>query len=799
MKKILITSLLLGSTTGFAAPFVVKHIDVEGIPPNAREDFISSLPVKSGVTINERNISDLVRLLYLEGYKAPRVEQSGNALKISVEPQITINQVKFDGNKSISDSAIKENLKNSNLAQGDVLSNSRLHIFSQEMVKYLQSTGYYNATVTPEIVTLPNNRANIKLIIKEGEKAKLESITFHGNKKYSASDLESEMSLSPTAWWKLFGGTFEQEKFNKDLQALRQFYLNHGYAKMQITGTDVQLNKDKTKVNLIIDINEGEQYSIIQARVVGDLGDVAKNKFDEALKAIKLGKTFKQSDVVAAEDKIKFILGNQGYGKPEIQISPQFDDDNKTIILTFVVNAGRRYTVRKIHFEGNTTSSDSTLRQEMRQQEGSWLSSRLLQLGKIRLDRTGFFEKVEVQMAAVPEKDDQLDIIYKVTERNTGSINFGIGYGTESGFSYNISLQQNNFLGLGTSIALQGSKDDYGKSLRLSYNEPYFTKDGVSLGGSIFYNKYDNSDNDNMTSYTKTSYGINGTLSFPVNENNAYYLGLGLVKNKLTDIKPEYHIWLYKESMNYDSWKFRSLDYSLSFGWNYNSLDRGFFPTEGIKASFGGSVVLPGSDNRYYTLNAGVQGFYPLDRDHFWVLHGKIIANYANGFGGRRLPFYQYYSAGGIGSLRGFAYSSVGPNAIYARPDGVGCTVNSNIQGGYDFCVANNDVVGGNAMGLATAELIMPTPFLSNKNQINVRTSVFVDVASVWDTHWKKDGKVYTVLPDYSDPSRIRASAGISFQWFSPIGLLQFSYAKPIRKYAGDDIERFQFSVGSSF
>ncbi len=799
MKKILVTSLLLGSATTFASPFVVRHIDVEGIQPDAQESFISHLPIKPGITLNEQDISNLVRLLYSEGYDAPSVQQSGNALKISVQPQLTINKVTFSGNKSIPDAAIKDNLKNSGFAQGDILNRAKLNNFAQEMVKYFQSTGHYNATVTPEITRLPNNRANVKLIIDEGDKALLESITFHGNKAFSAGDLEDEMSLSPTAWWKLFGGKFEEAKFGKDLEALRQFYLNHGYAKMQITGTDVQFNKDKTQANVTIDINEGEQYSVTHAQIVGDLGGIAPSKFDDALEEIKLGETFRQTDVSAAEDKIKAVLGNQGYGKPQVQVSPQFDDAKKTMTLTFVVNAGKRYTVREIRFEGNTSTSDSTLRQEMRQQEGSWLSSQLVQLGKVRLDRTGFFETVDAQTVSVPGKDDQLDVVYKVKERNTGSVNFGIGYGTESGFSYNVSVQQDNFLGLGSSIALQGSHDDYGKNLSLTYNEPYFTKDGVSLGGSIFYNKYDNSSNDNVASYSKTSYGANGTLSFPVNENNAYYIGVGIIKNKLYDVAPEYHRWLYKESMNYGAWNFSSLDYPLSFGWNYNSLDRGFFPTSGVRASFGGRVMLPGSDNKYYSLNAEAQGYYPLDRDHLWVLHGKVSANYADGFGGRRLPFYQYYSAGGIGSLRGFAYGAVGPTAIYARGNRQNCTLTENNKGGYDFCMKSDDVVGGNAMGLATAELIMPTPFLSDKNQINVRTSVFVDAASVWDTHWKKDGKMYKDLPDFGDPSRIRASAGVAFQWFSPIGLLQFSYAKPIKKYANDDIEQFQFSVGSSF
>lgn len=798
MKKLLATSVLLGSATVLAVPFVVQNIEVSGIQSHLQPKFLAALPVKVGHRVTDSDVSRLVQMLYVNGYDAPSVQRSGNTLQISVQPQLTINEVTFTGNAAIPDAGLKENLKSSGISKGDIFNRQKMNTFSREMENYLRSVGRYNAKVKAEYTKQPNDRIDIKLIIEEGEKAVLESLTFKGNKAFSDGTLGDQIDLAPTAWWKLFGGKFEEAQFGKDLEALQAFYLNNGYPKMRITETDLQFSDDKNSVNVVIGVDEGILYNVSQVRIVGDLGGIAPAKFDNALKEVKLGEFFRRSDLDKAEEEIKTVLGNQGYGNPKIQLSPEFNDENGTMVVTFVVDAGRRYIVREIRFEGNTTSSDSTLRQEMRQQEGTWLSSQLVQLGKVRLDRTGFFESVETETLTVPGTDDQIDVVYKIRERNTGSINFGIGYGTESGFSYNVGVEQQNFLGMGSAIALKGEKNDYGKNISLSYTEPYFTKDGVSLGGSIFYDDYDNSKNDNASSYSKKSYGLNGTLSFPVNEHNAYYIGLGVVKNKLDNISPEYSRWLYKESMGYKDWTFSAVDYTVSFGWNYNSLDRGYFPTEGVKASLGGRALLPFSDNKYYTIDATVQGYYPLDRDHRWVLSGKLSANFADGFGGKRLPFYQNYSAGGIGSLRGFAYGGVGPNAIYAASQS--CNINSNPKGGYNYCVLDSDVVGGNAMALASIELVVPTPFVADKNQTNIRTSFFADAASVWDTHWHKDGKnIYTALPDYGDPTRIRASVGVGFQWYSPIGLLAFSYAKPIKKYDNDDIEQFQFTVGSSF
>ncbi|MFZ7175096.1 outer membrane protein assembly factor BamA [[Pasteurella] aerogenes] len=790
MKKLLIASLLFGSTTVVAAPFVVKDIRVDGVQAGSESTVLSGLPIRVGQRATDNDIANIVRTLFLRGqYDDVKASREGDTLVVSVVPKPIIVEVTLDGNSSIPNEALKENLNSNGFAVGDVLNREKLEAFRQSLVEYYASVGRYNATVDTIINTLPNNQAEVKLKIKENDVAKFKSIDFIGNETVSSSKLQEQMELQPDAWWKFFGNKFSPTEFNKDLDAIRAYYLDNGYAKFQIIDTNIQLNEDKTEANVTIKVNEGEQYTVKNARIVGDVGGMSE-ALAPLLKQIYIDDTFRRSDVVSVEESIKSTLGKQGYANAQVNVNPAFDDENKTIALTFVVDAGRRYSVRQIRFEGNTVSADSTLRQEMRQQEGTWLSSQLVELGKVRLDRTGFFDSVETRTENVPGVDDELDVIYKVKERNTGSINFGIGYGTESGLSYQASVKQDNFLGMGSSISLGGSRNDYGTSINLGYTEPYFTKDGVSLGGNVFYETYDNSDNDTSASYSRTSYGINGTLGFPVNENNSYYVGLGYMHNKLKDIDPEYTRDLYRQSMGYDNnddWQFKSDDFEFSMGWNYNSLDRGFFPTSGVKASVGGKVTIPGSDNKYYKLSANVQGYYPLDRDHTWILSGSLGGSYASGFGGKKLPFYQFYTAGGIGTLRGFAYGAVGPQAIYRDANG---------NWGY----VNEDIIGGNAMVNSSVELIVPTPFVADKNQRSVRTSLFVDAASVWNTKWSAaDKQRFSNLPDYGDPSRVRVSAGIGFQWQSPIGPLVFSYAKPLKKYDGDEIEQFQFSIGGTF
>ncbi|QLB12634.1 Beta-barrel assembly machine subunit BamA [Bisgaardia hudsonensis] len=793
MKKLLITSLLFSSTVAFSAPFIVQDIRVDGVQAGTESKILSGLPVRVGQRVTDNDIANAVRILFIRGYDNVTANRQGNTLVISIQENPVIADVILDGNKTIPDEALKENLNANGFAIGDVLNPNKLEEFRKSIEEHYRSVGRYNAKVETVINTLPNNRAEVKLQIKENDVALLKSITFEGNDAFSDSKLQEQIELQPDAWWKLFGNKFDNTQFSKDMGTLLNYYLDRGYAKIEIKNTDIQLNDDKTEARVVVNLQEGNKYTVSRVRIVGSVGGIA-DELSPLLKNIYIGDTFNRSDVANVENLIKAKLGEQGYATAQVNVSPVFDDKENTIDITFVVDPGRRYSVREIRFEGNTVTADSTLRQEMRQQEGTWLSSQLVEIGKVRLERTGFFETVESRMDTLQGIDDQLDVVYKIKERNTGSINFGIGYGTESGFSYQASIKQDNFLGMGSSVSLSGARSDFTTSLNLNYNEPYFTKDGVSLGGGIFYEDYDNSKSNTSASYSRTSYGVNGTLGFPVNENNSYYLGLGYRYNKLKNVAKEFNRNLYRLSMNYDnSWNFKSNDFELSFGWNYNSLNRGYFPTSGVIANLGAKVMLPGSDNKYYKVSSSVQGFYPIDREHNWVLSGKLSGYYANGFGGKRLPFYENYSAGGIGSLRGFASGGIGPKAIYHRDR---CNKNASSE----YVCPSEDVIGGNVMGLASLELIVPTPFVADKNQRSVRTSVFVDAATVWNSKWKSDGKsIYPTLPDYGDPSRIRASAGVALQWNSPVGPLVFSYAKPIKKYENDEIEQFQFSIGGTF
>ena len=802
IKRILFASLLATSVSANGAEnFVVQDIEIDGLQRVALGAALLKMPVRVGDTVDQGDVAEIIRALYASGnFEDVKVLRNGEVLVVQVKERPTIASISFSGNKAIKDEQLQENLNASGVREGEALDRTTLSNIEKGLEDFYYSVGKYNATVKAVVTPLPRNRSDLKFVFTEGVSAKIQQINFIGNEVFSDEDLLSRFNLNvDVPWWNFLADEkYQKQVLAGDIEALKSYYLDRGYLKFNVDSTQVAISPDKKGVYITLGLEEGDVYTVKDVKFRGNL--IGEEATFEKLVPFEDNETYNGSRVTSMEEGIKRVLGESGYAYPQVNTIPEFDDENKQVSLGVNVEPGNRIYVRDIRVTGNSSTKDEVLRREMRQMEGSWLNSKSIETGKTRLNRLGYFENVEVQTVRVPGSDDQVDLVYSVKEANSGSVNFGVGYGTESGVSFQVGLQQDNFIGSGNRVGINAMMNDYQKNVSLDYRDPYWNLDGVSLGGKIFYDEFEASEA-GIVDYTNQSYGASLTWGFPFDELNRFEFGVGYTHNKIGNLSPYLQVeqFLQAQEDNIDSsGALNTNDFDFNISWTRNNLNRGYFPTAGNHQRAFYKMTVPGSDVQYFKMQYDVRQYVPLTKKHEFTLLFRGRLGYGNGYGqtdgnDNLFPFYENYYAGGFTTLRGFGSNTVGPKAVYRDYSGS--------NNGAD--TATDDAVGGNAVALASLELIVPTPFASDEVRNQIRTSIFFDMASVWDTEfdYRSSGAEYgdRYYYDYSDPTNYRSSYGAALQWMSPMGPLVFSLAKPIKKYDGDDEEFFTFTIGRTF
>ncbi len=783
-----------------AEEFTVSDLQFKGLQRVTIGAALLSLPIREGDVVDDYDLSQAIKKLYSTSYfESIQLFRDESVLIFKVKERPTISAIELTGNNKLSEEQILDSLKSSSIKVGDTLDRTTLTSIEKSLEDFYHSVGKYSAQVETIITPLPRNRVSVQFVFREGLTAKIEEINIVGNHVYSDTQLLKRLTLSDSGgWWDLFADdNYQKQKLAGDLEVIKSYYLDRGYIRFKIDETQVSLRPNKKGVYVTVNVSEGDIYKVKSVAFIGDL--LGHDEDIKSLVAFSKGDVYAASDVSASEQSIRKYFGRLGYAFPEINTYPEVDDETNTVGVNFSIDPGQRGYVRYINISGNTTTKDVVLRREMRQMEGGWLSSEALETSRGRLNRLGFFSKVDINTDRVSE--DLVDVNVNVEEQSSGSFNAGIGFGTDSGVSLSGGIQQSNFLGSGDKVSLQTKFNDYSVSADLSYDTPYLTKDGVSGGARIYYDKFEAADA-NIVDYTNTTYGLRLSTGFPINEINRLGLSVGWENNGISQVNGYAQLekfWdIYGSIQDSDgSANFKNFDFTGT--WTRNNLDRGQLATQGMSHTLRAKVTVPGSDLQYFKLNFDIRNYQRLTEDGDWTTLLRGSLGYGNGYGtfegsDQILPFFENYYVGGYRTVRGFASNSIGPRALY-----------TGVSSGNATATYTDSAIGGNAKYTMSAELIFPVPFLDEAYSRQVRSSLFVDAGEVWDTEFDydayKDICSYNCdyAGDYSKPGRIRASLGTQLTWVSPLGPLVFTLAVPLKDYAGDTTEIFSFNIGDTF
>lgn len=761
----LIAALFAATAAQAFEPFVVKDIRVTGLQRTEAGTVFSYLPVKVGETLTEAQAAQAIKALYATGFfRDVRLEVDGNVLVVAIDERPAIGLIEFEGNKAFDSENLRKGLREAGIAESRILDRALLERAEQELKRQYLNRSYYAATLKTEVTPLERNRVAVKFKIFEGDAASIRQVTITGSKAFSESELKKQINVSPKHWfppvnWLSKGHEYSKPLLQGDLESLRSYYLNRGYLDFNIDSTQVSITPDKEDVYISIALAEGEQYRVSGVRVAGDL--IVSDAEIRALVLLKPGEIFSRDKLTETTRLISERLANEGYAFANVNAAPELDKENRLVSFTIFVDPGRRVYIRRVNIAGNTRTRDEVIRRELRQFENAWYDGAKIKRSKVRLDRLGFFEETTAETPAVPGAPDQVDLNVTVKEKATGSFLFGAGYSTTDKLVLQASISQNNVFGSGNALSINVNTGKSNRTLVLSFTNPFFTPEGVRLGYDLYHRNYNPSATTSVGYYRSQSTGLGIRMGYPIAEDDSINFGLSFDSTRTTidQTSPIQYV----DFVN----RFGELTNTVltTASWSYDSRDSYLTPTRGFTQTLGAEVSLPIAEQRYYRLNYQAQWFLPLFfKDAALMFRGQ--AGYGSGYDGRPLPFYKSYYAGGISTVRSYRDNSLGPRVV---ANGVETT----------------EALGGNRLLLYGAEYFFTPPITGVDKSF--RMSVFVDGGQVW-------GQGQKVQAD-----DIRYSAGIGLAWISPVGPLKFSFGQPLNKKEGDQVQRFQFQLGSIF
>jgi len=742
--------------------FVIKDIQVEGIQRTEAGTVFNYLPIKVGEVLTDEKTAAAIKALYATGFfKDVRLEARDGVVIVTVEERQSIAKITITGTKEFSEEDLKAGLKQVGLADGRVLDRALLDKAEQELKRQYFNKGKYAVEIKTTLTPLDRNRVAVQFDVVEGDTAKIRQINVVGNKAFTEKELLKEFSSSTPGWltWYTKADQYSKSRLGGDIESLRSFYLNHGYLEFNVDSTQVLISPDKLNIYITVNVTEGPQYKVSDVKLAGQM--LVPEEELQNLVTIVPGEVFVRDRLTETTKKIGDRLGNDGYAFANVNAVPELNKEKATVAFTLYIDPGRRVYVNRINVSGNSKTQDEVIRREIRQMESAYYDAEKINRSRERLNRLGYFSEVNIETPSVSGTTDQVDVNVAVTEKSTGNMMLGAGFSSTDGFVLSGSVSQNNLFGTGNRLALQINSGSVNTLYSLSYTNPYFTLDGVSMGYDIYRRDVDAQEQTDVGAYQTSTIGTGFRFGFPVNERDFISTGVTFENTDVTTFEnspPQYLQFV-------EDYGDSNTTFLLSASWSRDTRNDFLFPTSGILQRLAAEWATPIGDLQYYKLSYQLQNYFPFRNNFSLMLNGEV--GYGRGLNNKPLPFFKNFYAGGVNSVRGYTAGTLGPKD------------------------ENGDAIGGDTRFVANAELFFPVPGL--KDDKSLRMSVFTDTGATFGP--------YDEFGRYSSFAfgDLRYSLGVAALWVSPLGPLKFSVAQPLNTKPGDKTEVFQFTFGNTF
>ena len=747
-----------------AAAFTISDIRVEGISRTEPGTVFSHLPFRAGDEYTAEKGTRAIHALYASGlFRDVTLTQDGDVLVVHIVERPAVATIETSGIKAFDKDAVEKSLRDVGMAEGRIFDQAVLERADQELRRQYLARGYYGVSVKTTVTPLERNRVRITISVDEGRASSISAIRFVGNKTFDNDELADLMQLGVPNWfsWYTKRDLYSREKLAADLESIRSFYMNQGYLDFKIDSVQVSIAPNKSDVYVTINMTEGEKYTVNDVRLTGDL--LGLDSELQALITLEKGEMYNAEKVKNVSSAITDKLATLGYAFATANASPISDAQGRTVDIVYTVDPGRRAYVRRVNITGNNRTRDEVIRREVRQYEAAWFNSDLVKLSRDRIDRLGYFESVTAEPKPVPGTRDQVDLEVNVKERPTGSISLGAGYSTSEGIILSAGFAQNNVFGTGNSVSVDVNTSKSQRTIALSVVQPYITPEGISRSWDVYDRSVDLKELEVAdVKYDTRGFGV--SWGIPFTELDRVFLG---GRFEMTDVKSNANSpWRYQ---NYeDKYGDNPMTVALTLGWSRDSRDNSLAPTRGVYQRLNGEFALPGFDIQYYKATYQYQQYIPLSRTWTLAFNGEV--GWGDVYGKTdEFPFFKNFYAGGIGSVRGYNSGSLGPKE-------------------YDPYDGDSDNLGGDRMLTGSIEILAPLP----GGDRTLRVFGFLDAGYVWGYERQYRRQSMSL-------SDLRYSTGIGVAWISPLGPLKFSIAAPLNDKDGDDIQRFQFQIGTGF